>query len=51
MKKADAFKKEYEKLCKRHGISVVGVPQFIASEDGSWRVAVTLQMFESKEEK
>lgn len=51
MKKGDAFKKEYDKLCKKHGVTVIGVPRFASKPDGSWVVQVDLQMFESKEEK
>ena len=39
-KKQEAFQKEYEKLCLKHGCRLVGVPGF--TEDG--RVGVQLQI-------
>ena len=39
-KKQEAFQKEYEKLCEKHGCRLVGVPGF--TEDG--RVGVVLQV-------
>lgn len=36
--KAEAFAKEYQALCEKHGYNIVVVPAFIARDDGTFSV-------------
>lgn len=43
-KKLQEFVKEYQKLCKRHGLQIVAVPLFKPRDDGSWSVVTNLDV-------
>lgn len=46
-KKAEAFKKEYEELVKKHGMMIVSYPSFrFSQETGDYRIQVVNEIIE-----
>lgn len=45
--KAEAFKKEYEELVKKHGMMIVSYPSFrFSQETGDYRIQVVNEIIE-----
>lgn len=39
------FEKDYKRICKKHGYSIIGVPVW-EYDDGEWKLEVELQLKE-----